>query len=95
MPYCICVWLLWWQSGKEPACQCRRYKGCGFDPPGGGNGYPLQYSSLENPMDRGAWWAIVHGVAESGMIEPIWYMYYTCIHIMYIHIYVCVCLCIG
>ena len=33
--------------------------------PGGGNGNPLQYSCLENPMDRGAWWAIVHGAAES------------------------------
>ena len=33
--------------------------------PGGGNGNPLQYSRLENPMDRGAWWAIVHGVAKS------------------------------
>ena len=32
---------------------------------GGGHGNPLQYSSLENPMGRGAWWAIVHGVAES------------------------------
>ena len=29
--------------------------------PGGGNGNPLQYSCLENPMDRGAWWATVHG----------------------------------
>ena len=33
--------------------------------PGEGNGYPLQYSCLENPMDRGAWWATVHGVAKS------------------------------
>ena len=34
---------------------------------GAGNGYSLQYSCLGNPMDRGAWWAIVHGVAkESG-----------------------------
>ena len=33
--------------------------------PGEGNGNPLQYSSLENAMDRGAWWAIVHGVAKS------------------------------
>jgi len=33
--------------------------------PGQGNGYPLQYSSLENPMDRGAWWPIVHEVTES------------------------------
>ena len=30
-----------------------------------GNGTPLQYSCLENPMDRGAWWAAVHGVAGS------------------------------
>ena len=32
---------------------------------GGGHGNPLQYSCLENPIDRGAWWAIVHGVAKS------------------------------
>jgi len=32
--------------------------------PGDGNGKLLQYSCLENPMDRGAWWAIVHGVAK-------------------------------
>ena len=32
---------------------------------GEGNGIPLQYSCLENPMDRGAWWAAVHGVAKS------------------------------
>ena len=32
--------------------------------PGEGNGTPLQYSCLENPMDGGAWWAAVHGVAE-------------------------------
>ena len=33
--------------------------------PGEANGYPLHYSCLENPMDRGAWQAIVHGVAKS------------------------------
>ena len=33
--------------------------------PGEGNGNPLQYSCLENPIDRGAWQAIVHGVAKS------------------------------
>ena len=33
--------------------------------PGEGNGYPLQYSGLENSMDWGAWWASVHGVAKS------------------------------
>ena len=32
---------------------------------GEGNGTPLQYSCLENPMDRGAWWVTVHGVAQS------------------------------
>ena len=32
--------------------------------PGEGNGNPLQYSCLENPMNRGDWWAIVHGVAK-------------------------------
>ena len=32
---------------------------------GEGNGTPLQYSYLENPMDRGAWWATVHGVVKS------------------------------
>ena len=34
--------------------------------PGEGNGNPLQYSCLENPMGRGAWWATVHGVAKIG-----------------------------
>ena len=33
--------------------------------PAEGNGNPLQYSSLENPMDGGAWWATVHGVTKS------------------------------
>ena len=36
---------------------------------GGGHGNPLQYSCLENPMDRRAWWATVHGVTESNMTE--------------------------
>ena len=40
--------------------------------PGGGNGNPLQYSCLENPMDRGAWWATVHGVANSGTRPRDW-----------------------
>ena len=35
--------------------------------PGEGNGNPLQYSCLGNSMDRGAWWATVHGVADSDM----------------------------
>ena len=37
--------------------------------PGGGHGNPLQYSCLENPMDRGTWWATVHRITESDMSE--------------------------
>ena len=56
-----------WLSGKESACQCRR---CRFDlwvgkTPGEGNGNPLHYSCLRNPMDRGAWRATVQGVVKS------------------------------
>ena len=54
--------------GKEPACQCRRHKGLvpGSErSSGGGHGKPLQYSCLENLMDRGAWRAIVYEVTKS------------------------------
>ena len=37
------------------------------DSPGEGNGNPLQCSCLGNPLDRGAWWAIVHGVTRVGL----------------------------
>ena len=64
--------LLGWLSSKESVCQCRRCKrvmgstpGSGRSP-GGGNGNSLQYSCLKNPTDRGAWWAIVHGVSRVG-----------------------------
>ena len=58
--------LPWWLSGKEFACHCR---GLEFSPwvgkiPWGGNGNPLQYSCLGNPMDREAWWATIHGVEK-------------------------------
>ena len=57
-------------SGKEPACQCRRLRDTGLisgsgRSPGEGNGNPLQYSCLKNPMDRGASWDTVHGVTLS------------------------------
>ena len=57
-------------SGKEPTCQCRRHKRHEVDPwvgrsAGEGNGNPLQYSCLENPMDGGVWRATVYGVPES------------------------------
>ena len=37
--------------------------------PGGGRGNPLQYSFLENPLDRGVWQAVVHSISESDMTE--------------------------
>ena len=39
--------------------------------PGKGSGYSLQYSCLENPTDRGAWWATVHGVTELDKTEQL------------------------
>ena len=44
-------------------------------PFGEGNGNPLQCSCLENPMDRGAWWAIVYRVAESDMTKQLTHTY--------------------
>ena len=55
-------------DGKESACNMGDLgliPGLGRSS-GGGHGNPLQYSCLENPMDRGAWQAAVHGVAKSG-----------------------------
>ena len=57
-------------SGKAPGCQCRSYKECGCIPesgrsPGGGHSNLLQYSCLENPMNRGVWWATVHRVSKN------------------------------
>ena len=52
--------------------------------PEGGNGNPLQYSCLENPTDRGTWWATVHGIRKShtteyGMTHNMYDTYYiTC-----------------
>ena len=57
----------WWLSGKESACSAGdlgSIPGLGRSP-GGGHGNPVQYSCLENPMDRGAWWAIVHEVTQN------------------------------
>ena len=59
-----------WLSGKESAYsagdtgEADSIPGSGRSPEGG-HGNPLQYSSLENAMDRGAWWVTVHGVAKS------------------------------
>ena len=54
-------------ASKESACNARdpgSIPGWGRSP-GEGNGHPHQYSCLENSMDRGAWWATVHGIVES------------------------------
>ena len=55
--------------GKEPACQCRSRRDAGSIPrsrrsSGGGHGNPIEYSCLENPMNRGAWLATVHKVTQ-------------------------------
>ena len=57
-------------TGKESACRAGDTRDTGSVPGlgrslGEGHGNPLQYSCLENPMDRGAWWATVHGVVQS------------------------------
>ena len=55
-------------SGKEPTCQCRRRKRHGLDPWVGKFPWRREWvaiSCLENPMDRGTWWATVHRVAQS------------------------------
>ena len=82
-------------DSKESACDARDLDlvhGSGRSP-GEGNGYPLQHSCLENPMDRGAWWDTVHEVAESQtwLINTFasntqYGILYTCIHA---HIHVC------
>ena len=62
------VWLPWWLSGKTSTCNAGDpglIPGSGSSP-GEGDGYPLQYSCLENSMERGAWCATVHGVIKSG-----------------------------
>ena len=51
-------------------CKIKPLSGSGRSP-GGGNGNPLQYSCLENPMDREAWWATVHGVTKTDMTEQL------------------------
>ena len=64
-------------DGKEFACKA---EDSGSIPgsrraPGEGNGNPLQYSCLRNSMDRGAWWATVHGVTKSQTQLSEFYLY--------------------
>ena len=62
--------LPWWLSSKESAYNAEDTGDVGLIPgsgrsPGKGNGYPLQYSFLKNPMDRGAWQATVQRIAKT------------------------------
>ena len=62
-----------WLSGKESPCNAGEtdlIPGLGRSP-GERKGNPLQYSCLENPMDRGAWWPILQGVTEPDMTEQL------------------------
>ena len=66
----MCVDIYMRGSGKESTYNTGDIRDMGSIPglgrsPGGGHGNPLQYSCLENPTDRGAWWATVHGIAKS------------------------------
>ena len=74
MPFYYKSGLHKWCSGKEPIA--RDVRDAGSIPgsgrfPGGGNGKPLQYSCLENSMDRSAWQNTVHGVTEFDMTEQL------------------------
>ena len=65
---------LWWPGGKESACYTEDTGDQGSIPgwrrsPGGRHGNPFQSSCVENPMDKGAWWATVHRYAESYTTE--------------------------
>ena len=60
------------------------------DSPGGGYGNPLQCSCLENPMDRGAWWALVHRVTRSWAQVKQFIMHaYMCMCIYMYKLYIC------
>ena len=75
--------LSWWLSRKESTCHTGAAGGMGLIPewgwtPGRGDGDPLQYSCLENPVERGAWWATLHWVAKSQ--TRLKQLEHTCMH---------------
>ena len=75
----------WWFSGKESNSNAGDAEDSGSThglgrSPGEEMKTPLQYSCLENPMDRGAWWVTVHGVTKSQMRLSTQLIYKCCIH---------------
>ena len=77
-------------SGKEPKAGDIRDMGSipgSRRSPGGWHGNPLQNSSLENPMDRGAWWATVHRVAQS-RTQLKWLSMHSCVYHVHIYLYI-------
>ena len=74
-------------AGRESTCNAGDAGDAGLNPaswrfPGGGNGHPLQYSCLENSMDRGTWWATVHEASKNRT----WQSTHRQIH-LFLHIY--------
>ena len=91
---CVCIHTIYglpqWLSGKESTCNAGDTEDAGLIPgsgrsPGGGHSNPVQYSCLENPIDRGAWRTTIHGVAKSWLqLKGL----STHTHTLYIYIYI-------
>ena len=82
---------------KELICQCRMHKICRVDPWVGKITWRRKWQPtsvflprLENPIDRGAWWATVHGVAESDMTK--WLSTHTRVCVCMVVCYMCICI---
>ena len=75
--------LPWWLGYACNAGDLGSLSGLGRSP-GGGNDYPLQYSCLENSMDKGTWQSTVHGVAKSRVQLSDQYTYYVLDAVLYI-----------